>query len=793
MYAKLILRNVKRSAKDYLIYIVTLTICATLFYAFLSITSRYYKPDVGAEYDFTVLGDSMKLAVVSITLLLLFLIRYVNSYMLRHRQKEFAVQSVLGMEQRTIAWLFFAETFALGAVCVLAGIFLGVLCSQLITAMLLSEYGLTFRLSFMLFPDTVVLTVCFFTLSLLAAGLSNVHTLRRIKVIDMLYADRQNDPQLIKSRYMQAITALHGIVLFIMVLAGISKLRFYFDPRFPLPVHIMFWGNLLAPALSLAWLLLWLVGKAVFSRKNNRNFLWNFRTLLLVKMFLSLINACFSASVPRICARYQISFGSSVLGSDTGPNTYLMFLLADLIYLVFGVFYLAGEAICLWKEKRPAHTYRGQNLFFFGQITSRLTTTARTMTLICLTFMLSIFLFLAAPALTGWATGYLAIRALYDVQISTAYNNVYEEEDLPTGGYGSVSAFLEEHGIEPTADCTFHLYLPRREEFRNRIKWDFPVVAIALSDYNALRKMLGYTPISLGEKEFATQWQTIATEEERERFLASHKTLETDAGVLTMASVPEHAPAVMESAPTNSRTFTGKDSTGPSSQAEGGRPGDPLYYTEALGETLYNRYTDVIYIFPDSVCGRLLPVMQNRYLQTREPIAYDDALLLQEMFLEEYPEEPAGGEGTSYYLRTRTEQLNSTKAAVFTTHAMMSYSGVILMVICLTILSLQQLLDASQYRYRFGVLRKMGVEEDAIGKLILKQLRIWFGLPVSVAVLMSSVLVFYFFTTIRDQIVAYIGPGALAAQVAVTALILSILLLCFFLSTWILFKKTVGD
>ena len=93
MYAKLILRNVKRSAKDYLIYIVTLTICAALFYAFLSITSRYYHPQAGAEYDFTVLGDGMKLAILSITLLILFLIRYVNNYMLRRRQKEFAVQS----------------------------------------------------------------------------------------------------------------------------------------------------------------------------------------------------------------------------------------------------------------------------------------------------------------------------------------------------------------------------------------------------------------------------------------------------------------------------------------------------------------------------------------------------------------------------------------------------------------------------------------------------------------------------------------------------------------------------
>ena len=39
-YAKLIFKNAKRSAKDYLVYMVTMTICVTLFYAFLSVYSR---------------------------------------------------------------------------------------------------------------------------------------------------------------------------------------------------------------------------------------------------------------------------------------------------------------------------------------------------------------------------------------------------------------------------------------------------------------------------------------------------------------------------------------------------------------------------------------------------------------------------------------------------------------------------------------------------------------------------------------------------------------------------------
>ena len=114
MYAKLVLKNAKRSAKDYLIYIVTMTICVALFYSFLSISSRYYQPDIGSEYKFRILGDGMKLAISAVTLLLLFLIHYVNQYMLRRRQKEFAVQSIMGMEQKIIGRIFFAETFVMG-------------------------------------------------------------------------------------------------------------------------------------------------------------------------------------------------------------------------------------------------------------------------------------------------------------------------------------------------------------------------------------------------------------------------------------------------------------------------------------------------------------------------------------------------------------------------------------------------------------------------------------------------------------------------------------------------------
>ena len=709
MYAKLVLRNAKRSVKDYLVYIVTMTICVMLFYSFLSISSNYYQPDIGSEYNFTVLGDGMKVAICAITLFLLFLIRFVNNYMLRRKQKEFAVQSIMGMEQKTIGRLFFAETFVMGMISIAIGILLGVLCSQFITAMLLTSYGKKYELSWTLFPDTVVLTVCFFVLSYLVVGLFNTRTIRKTKIVDMLAADRENDPELKKGRWIVIVAVLFELFTIWMAVTGVQKVWFYYDSRFALPVQVMFWGNIVLPVAALLWPVLWLIRKEKYG----------FPKFIFGLFICSALNACIAASVPALINQYYLPLGAGTV------NQYLLFVLVDLIFFICALIYLASNFIVVWKEKSPEHRYKGENLFFFGQVISKLNTTSKAMTLISVTLVLAICLFIAAPILTGWASGYLDIRSMYDVQISSRYNDVYDEEYLPGDDYEVVTDYLAEHGIETDYDCTFSLYLPKKDDFHNRMKYDFPIAAISLSDYNTIRAMLGYGPVSLSENEFTTQWQTIATEEERNSFLAEHTSVMTDAGELTLS--------------------------------------EQSYYEEAIGETAYNSYTDVLYIFPDSVCEKLLPVMRNRYITTSENISYENARELEQVFSDEYPE--ITDTGVRYTIRLSTLQINSTKANNFVMQASMLYGAVVLMVICLTILSLQQLLDAGKYKYRFSVLRKLGVEEQQIGKLVLKQLGVWFGLPILVAIIVSMIVIAYFIQTVSAEISAYIGSRALMLQI----------------------------
>lgn len=736
MYAKLILRNARRSLQDYLVYILTMTICVTLFYSFLSISSSYYEPDIGAEYDFTMLSDGMKLAICAVTLLLLFLIRFVNHYMLRRKQREFAIQSVMGMEQRTIGRLFFAETFLMGLVSIAAGIFLGVFCSQFITALLLTSYGKQYEITWTLFPDTVALTAAFFMLSFLVVGLSNTRAIRNMKIIDMLAADRENGPELRKSRWIWVLTVLFEVFSVWMCVTGVQKVIFYWDSRFALPVQLMFWGNILLPVLNLLWPVLWVLRR----RRGGPP------ALLLGLLLCALLNTTAAASVPALNSRYLLALGGGAV------NQYLLFVLVDLVFMICALLYLASSFLVAWKEEALEHRYKGENLFFFGQITSKLSTTSKIMSLTCVTLVLAIFLFIAAPVLVGWASGYLDTRSMYDVQIFSRYNDVYEEESLPQDSYDEVTAYLAEHRIPVSRDCTFSLYLPERVDFHSRVKYEFPVVAIALSDYNTIREMLGYEPISLADDEFATQWKAIATKEDRDIFLREHPQVQTDAGMLTLSAQP--------------------------------------YYEESIGETAYNSYTDVLYIFPDRVCEQLLPVIRNRYITTKEAISYDDARELEQVFTDQHPE--LADTGVSYSIRLSTLQINSTKAGNFVLQAAMLYGAVVLMVICLTVLSLQQLLDAGQYRYRFSVLRKLGVEEGRIGRLVLQQLGVWFGLPVAVAAFVSTVVISYFLQIVSAEVATYIGLSALMAQVTVTVGILVLLMACYFLSTWLLFRKAIG-
>ena len=119
----------------------------------------------------------------------------------------------------------------------------------------------------------------------------------------------------------------------------------------------------------------------------------------------------------------------------------------------------------------------------------------------------------------------------------------------------------------------------------------------------------------------------------------------------------------------------------------------------------------------------------------------------------------------------------------------MFYAAVVLMVISLAVLSLQQLLAGVHYKYRFCVLKNIGIEDKEIETLILKQLGIWFGIPIVSAFVVSSIIFVYFMQLISIEISAYTNFYVVVGQIGITLGLIALIFLCYFFSTWRITKN----
>lgn len=196
MYVKLFRSNIKKSLKDYALYFLTLVISSTLFFAFLSLTSKYN--DILGEtgnYSLILFQNIIRYAVLAVSIIFIVLIRYINTFMLKQRSHEFSVYLILGMEQKTVAKQFFGETIVLGIAAIISGCITGTVLSGVITTFVMRTIVGTAQFHFGFYPDTILETFLFFLFSFVLVGAWNAGRIYKIKLIDLLNEKRQNEGQ----------------------------------------------------------------------------------------------------------------------------------------------------------------------------------------------------------------------------------------------------------------------------------------------------------------------------------------------------------------------------------------------------------------------------------------------------------------------------------------------------------------------------------------------------------------------------------------------------------------------
>lgn len=160
MLNKLAFRNMKRSARDYLVYLLTMTLVTALLYTFNSLLFqnelRQYWNDEG------MLEMTVSLATVLVVLIMAWLVGYMVRFMMGKRGEEFGIYLLLGMKKSMLSKLYLRENILLGGISLLFGTALGILLQQILMTVLFSLVEMTWHLHIRLHPGTVLMTVfCF--------------------------------------------------------------------------------------------------------------------------------------------------------------------------------------------------------------------------------------------------------------------------------------------------------------------------------------------------------------------------------------------------------------------------------------------------------------------------------------------------------------------------------------------------------------------------------------------------------------------------------------------------------
>jgi len=208
---KLSLRNARRQAGDYLIYFVTIILVCAMLYAFNALV---FSQEIHALSG---LLDNMTLMIVLASIVVVFiigwLVSYTTGFMLSRRSRELGTYLLIGLENEQIARLFILENIAVGSVALILGIPLGNFVFQALRAILLTMFSApyTFNYSFSLYA--VGLTLLYFTAIFMFALRRSRRRIRKMKIYDLIYFERQNETEIVKKSGTRKMLFVLSLVL----------------------------------------------------------------------------------------------------------------------------------------------------------------------------------------------------------------------------------------------------------------------------------------------------------------------------------------------------------------------------------------------------------------------------------------------------------------------------------------------------------------------------------------------------------------------------------------------------
>ena len=266
MIAKLSLKNIKKSIKDYAIYFFTLVLGIAIFYIFNSIDSQTVMLNINSRKEdiISLLTRLLSATSVFVSFILGSLIIYASRFLIKRRNKEFGVYLTLGMSKRKISFILFLETLLIGFISLGAGLILGVFASQLMSILVAKMFDADMsKFQFVFSFSALIKTCIYFGIMYFIVMIFNTIIISKCKLIDLLHSSAKSEKVKIKNPIVCIIIFILSAVAlgyaYYMVTDGIMKMKDFKEIFKPIIIGIVstfliFWsisGLILKVAMSL--------------------------------------------------------------------------------------------------------------------------------------------------------------------------------------------------------------------------------------------------------------------------------------------------------------------------------------------------------------------------------------------------------------------------------------------------------------------------------------------------------------------------------------------------------------
>lgn len=642
MLPKIALGNVRKSLRDFSVFFITLVFGVCAFCAFASIN------DQTAVINLTELQSAAVSAVmrilsgvsVFVAVILGFLVVYANRFFVRRRKREFGIYLTLGMGRAQVAAIMVMETLAVGVAALVVGLVLGVLLSQVMMYVTANLFEATIPgFAFVFSPGAALSTLACYAAIFALSLLLNVREVSRYRLIDLINADKVSEK--VKARSLSV-----SVVLFLvsLVLMGVA-----------------------------------------------------YRTLL----------------------------ENGVMSDKFGQATALVSVGTALFFFSVSGFLLR------FLQSRPGVYLRGFNAFTLRQLNSRVNTAWVSITLVCAMLFV---------AICGVCTGFSVSRGIsdalekgspYDASINAYprglmiagmddadYDLPEVNEEAASDGFDMVAAMrrkVSDWDDIVSATAQVNQYMPSGAQGGISQRWAYETTSYAtdatldevlgqndsrfafvrVSQYNALRALLGEKPVELGRDECLVWSDFAPLDGFWEAFIDQHPGFEALGTTLHPRGMAH----------------------------------------ETLCNTSAASVTGVL-VVPDEVLpDDLVPAMTSLY------VTYSGSVDECEQRFQDACEAacgPADSRGVEAwpvcFMETRQVMADSTVGLTVVTTYLAIYIGLILLISCASVLSIQQLSAVADDVSRYRVLAELGAEPAQIRGALMVQVGVYFVFPLVVAV-----------------------------------------------------------